>query len=309
MKLSAYLILPGLLLVISCKKRIELTGGTPVFKVTTTSTTFKVGDEVKFSFEGNPGLISFYSGELYREYALKEGRIAPASALTMTFTSAVTGGTQASQFSVVASTDFDGNYNDFSRIQAATWVNITSRFALGTTATFLASGVKDISDLRVAGKPLYIAYKYVTKPQTANGVARTWMAQAFSISATTPIGALVATDLTNGGFRIIQEVKDTSTTPRSSVILTRITLLGNTFSAANDPQHEIWAISKPVNAFDLDLGPDRSVPIKGNSDPRLNFYIYKFTKAGTYKVTFVASNTNINESREVVQQLDITITP
>ena len=309
MKLSSYLILSGLLLGVSCKKRIELTGGTPDFKVKTTGTTFKVGEEVKFSFEGNPGLISFYSGELYREYAFKDGRIVNAPAVNLSFTTAVTGGTQANQLSIVASTDFDGNYNDFSRIQAATWVDITSRFVLGTTATFLTSGVKDITDLRVAGKPIYLAYKYITKPQIVNGVARTWMAQSFSMTSITSIGTLTIADMTNAGFRIIQQKKDTSTVPRSSVTSTRITLLGNTFTPADDPQHEIWAISKPINTSEIDLGPDRPKPIKGNSNGQLNTYTYKYTKAGIYKVYFVASNTNINESREVIQQLEITITP
>jgi len=308
MKLSSYLILAGFSLLASCKK-IELTGGTPDFQVTTTGTTFKVGENVKFTITGNPGLISFYSGEVYREYVFKDGRIVTAGPLNLSFTSAVTGGTQSNQLSVLASTDFDGNYTDLSRIQAATWSNITSRFALGTTATFLASGVNDISDLRVPGKPLYIAYKYLTNPQTVGGVARSWMIQAFSFTSTTALGSLTIGDLSNSGFQIIQQIKDTSTTPRSSLTASRLTLLGNTFSTGNDPQHEIWGISKRFNPSEIDIGPDRPVPVKGNSDAKVESFTYKFTKAGTYKVTFVGANINVNDSREVIQQLEITIIP
>lgn len=308
MKSSSYLILAGFFLIGSCEK-IELTGGTPDFQVSTTGTTFKVGENVKFTLTGNPGLISFYSGENYREYAFKDGRLVTAGPLNLSFTSAVTGGTQANQLSVLASTDFDGNYNDFSRIRAATWTDITSRFALGTSATFLASGIKDISDLRVAGKPLYIAYKYLARPQTANGVARSWMIQAFSFTSTTPLGTLTIGDHSNSGFQIIRQIPDTSTVQRSGLTATRITLLGNTFSAGNDPEHEIWAISKRFNPSEIDLGPDRPIPVKGNSDAMVESFTYKFTKAGTYKVTFVGSNINVNESREAVQQLEIIITP
>lgn len=309
MKISYYVILYGLLVTTSCKKRIELTGGTPDFQVKTTATTFKVGDNVIFSFQGNPGLISFYSGELYREYTYKNGRTIATGPVSLSFISAVTGGTQPNQLSLIASTNFDGNYSDFTRVQAATWVDITNRFVLGTTTTFLSSGVKDITDLIVAGKPIYLAYKYATKPQILNGTARTWMVQSFSMTSNTTIGTLPLTDMSNSGFRIVQQIQDTSSVPRSSVTATRITLLGNTFSATNDPQHEVWAISKAINAGQIDLGPDRPVPIKGNADPQLSSYTYKFTKPGVYKVSFVASNTNINESREVIQQLEITITP
>jgi len=310
MKLGYCVILSGLLeLASSCTEKIELTGGTPDFQVKTTATTFKTGENVTFSFDGNAGLISFYSGEVFHDYAYKEGRIVTAGQVSLSFTTSVTGGTQSNQLSVVASSNFDGNYADFARVQAATWVDITSRFLLGTSATFLASGSKDITDLVIADKPLYIAYKYVTKPQLVSGDARTWMVQSFSMTSNTSIGLLTLTDMLNAGFRIVKQINDSTIVSRSSITATRVTLLGNAYVAGKDPLHEIWAISKLINAGEIDMGPDLPVPIKGNADTRLESYTYKFTKPGTYKVYFIASNVNINESREVIRQIDITITP
>lgn len=297
------------ILVISCNKDEELVGGDlQDFVVKTNSSTFKVGQEVIFSFEGNPGLVSFYSGEVYRDYAFKEGRIVKTGQASVSFTTAVTGGTQADQLSIVASSDFDGNYADFSRVKAATWTNITNRFLVGTNATFKASGVQDITDL-VKGKPIYLAYKYITKPQTANGIARTWMAQSFSLTSSTPIGTLTIADMSIAGFRIIQQIRDTTSIPRSSVSASRVTLLGNNFDKTNDPLHEIWAISKPINTGEIDLGPDRPIPIKGYSETRIQKYTHIYKKPGTYKVYFIGANKDINESKEVVRDLELTIIP
>lgn len=302
-----YIIAALLFVLTSCTKEIDLTGGTPDFNVTTKATTFKAGEEIEFLFEGNAGLITFYSGEPLREYAFKDGRSVKGGPVSLSFTSAVTGGTQANQLAVMASSDFNGNYNDFSSVQAATWTNITNRFLLGTNATFRASGTKDISDLVVAGKPLYLAYKYTTQPQGTAGAARTWMVQAVSMTSNTSVGSLVLADIMAGGFRIVNQLA--TDTPRSSLSTTRITLLGNTFTAAKDPYHEVWAITKAVNPHDIDVGPDRPVALKGIADPRMESYTYTFNTPGTYKVTFVATNVNIDKREEVVRQLDITITP
>lgn len=304
-----YIVVTGFLALASCSKDIKLTNGTPDFDISVAGTTFKAGDPVEFLFSGNAGLISFYSGEVLREYAFKDGRVEPIGTVTLSFTSAVTGGTQTNQLAVVASTNFNGNYNDFPSIQSATWEDITSRFLLGTSATFRASGAGDISDILVKGKPLYLAFKYVTEPQTTAGAARTWMVQALSLTGNTRAGSLLLADMSNANFIINKEVADTSTVPRSSVSTTRVTMLGNNFDAANDPRHEIWAITKAINIDNIDLGPDRPLPIKGIADPMLRSYSYKFTKEGTYKVSFIAANVNIDEAKEVIKQMEIVITP
>lgn len=315
MKRSLYISSFALLLLASCKKDIKLdvNRGTPDFNVALApGNTFKVNEDVNFDFTGKADIISVYTGELYREYAYKDGRTIDITNPTMSFTSAVTGGTQTNQLTVLVSTDFNGIYNDtlqppLKDIKAATWTDITSRFAYGTTATFLASGAKSLSDLVVAGKPLYIAFKYITQPQAVNGAARTWMIQTFSLTGTSTVGNLAMGDMTNSGFRIVEG--STSATTLSAVIPTRVTLQGNTFTPTNDPQTETWAVSKAFNSGVIDNGPDFPIAIKGVANPTVTRYTYKYTKAGTYKVYFVAINANSDEQKQVVRSMDITIVP
>ncbi len=58
-------------------------------------------------------------------------------------------------------------------------------------------------------------------------------------------------------------------------------------------------------------GPDPDVSARTPAVlvPGFDSYTYKFTKPGVYKVYFIAANANINESREVIRQIDITIEP
>src|SRR5665647_645429 len=185
MKLKYCNMLLGALLIASCSKKIEVTNA-PDFNVTTDSATYKAGQVVTFNIKDNgANIISFYSGETLHEYAFKDGRTIDVKGVgaTMAFTSSVQLGTQVNQLSVMASTDFNGDYSSLATVKAATWTDITSRFALGTGTAFLASGTKDISDLMVPGKPIYIAYRYVTKPQATNGLARDWFIQSFAINS------------------------------------------------------------------------------------------------------------------------------
>jgi len=176
---------------------------------------------------------------------------------TMEFTSSVQVGTQTKQLSILASTDFNGDYSSLAKIKAATWTDITSRFALGTTATFKATGAKDISDLIVPGKPIYIAYKYVTNPQAVNGLACKWFIQTFAIkskatlpntASVTPI-VLTLADQNSVGFRIIDE--NAANNPALSVVSsTRLTLYGNEYRYAGlpkyDPTNPIYDPTNPI---------------------------------------------------------------
>lgn len=374
MKFNYYNILFGTLLMASCSKELEVEKA-PDFDVTTETATFKAGQPVMFNVTGGEAhIISFYSGETLKDYAFKDGRAIDVKAVgaTMDFTSSLQGGAQANQLSILASTDFNGDYSSLAKVKAATWTDITSRFAIGTTAAFVASGVKDISDLMVAGKPIYIAFKYVTKPQAVNGLARQWFIQNFAIKSTTTLIntatglplALNIANQANAGFRIIDEnavVKPGPNfvpydkAPAQSVVTSiRITLWGNRYltpglaifdpadpmfdpknpiydpgnpaykptsirptfipynptSPFNDPLSEHWAVSKPISKDQIDLGPDRPVAAKVSvTSPKLTVYNYTYAKPGTYKAVFVASNNSIDDVKQVVKEITLTINP
>lgn len=232
----------GVLLMASCDKPI-LEAEAPAFDVTTEKNTYKAGEVVKFNVTGGDAqMISFYSGELLKEYSSNEGRVIDVAGggASMSFNSSVQLGTQANQVSIWASTNFSGDYSSLAKVKAATWVDITSRFTLGTSATLLASGVKDISDLLLPGKPIYIAFRYLTKPQAVNGIARQWFIQSFTINSNKLLDntlALTIADQAGAGFRIVDDNKATAPV-LSSVSATRLTLQGNTYLHAGLPQFD-----------------------------------------------------------------------
>lgn len=355
MKLINYLAGLSLIFLASCTTELVVKDA-PDLEVSTEKSTYKVGQEIVFNFKGEAELISFYSGQAYNDYAFREGRVLDleTKGASLSFTSSVTNGAQANQLAIMASSDFNGNYSSLASVKAATWTDITKRFTLGTSATFLASTSQDISDLIAPGKPIYIAFKYLTKPQATNGLARTWMIQAVSLNSTTSFnGAFpLLKDQAYAAFRIVQE--DSVNTPsRSSITSTRVTLLGNVYkdpsdpiynpndpifdptnpiydplsplydrtavrptyvaydptSPYNDPQRETWAVSAPITTDKVDMGPDLSVPVQGIRNPKLKEYRFTYTRPGTYKAYFVASNTTIDESKSIVKEVTLTIEP
>lgn len=238
MKFKYYNMLLGVLLMASCNTDIVTNLETPTFDVTTQGSTFKAGQAVTFLFTGTAHTISFYSGQTLNDYDFIDGRVVDVTGAgaTMEFTSSVSlgvGGTLTNPLSILASTDFNGDYSSVDKVKAATWTDITSRFALGTTTTFLASGTKNISDLIVAGKPIYIAFKYVTKSQATNGLACRWFIQTFAIkslktlpttASITPI-TLTLADQIHAGFTIVDN-SPIINPAISSVTSTRVTLWG-----------------------------------------------------------------------------------
>lgn len=242
MKFNYYLLLLGFFILTSCSKQLDVV--TPDFDVTTASATYKAGQAIKFNFTGNAHEISFYSGELLKDYAFKDGRSFDVSAggLTMQFTSSLQLGTQTNHLTILASTNFNGDYSSIASLKAATWTDITSRFVIGTSAAFVASGpaATDISDLLIAGKPLYIAFRYITRPQAANGVVRQYFFQSFALKSKTVTfnnSPVTIFDQNSVGFRIVDENK-TNAPARSSVTATRLTMYGNEYLYASMPRYD-----------------------------------------------------------------------
>lgn len=347
---------------ISCNKDIVTDLETPTFDVTTSNTTFTAGEPVTFLFTGEAHTISFYSGETFNDYDFRDGRIidVTGAGATMEFASSVQVGTQTNQLSILASTDFNGDYSSLEQVKASTWMDITNRFVLGTNATFQTTDAI-ITDLTVAGRPIYIAYKYVTKPQATNGLARQWYIQSFAIksiatltstASNTPV-ALTLADQIYAGFRIVDN-SPTTNPALSTVTTTRITLWGNEYRIAtlekydptlpkwditnpmydpnsssydatavwtpyvpfdpdapdNDPASENWAVSGPIGLNSINLGPDYPTVIKaGISASTLTDYSYTYAQPGTYKAVFVGFNSSIDETKTVVKEMTVTVTP
>lgn len=95
MKLKIYSMLAAALIMASCEKP-AIEAEAPAFDVTAEKTTYKAGESVKFLITGGEvQTISFYSGELLKEYASRTGRVADVAGAgaTLAFSSSVQLGT------------------------------------------------------------------------------------------------------------------------------------------------------------------------------------------------------------------------
>lgn len=312
MSLKYFVYISALILILTaCDKSLDL--GFPSFNVkdyTVTDTVDTLGNPVKkvtFNFDGNARLISVYPGEIGNDYAYAGGRELEYDALLMSFSTTVQYGTQPNQLSVWVSTDFDGTYTP-EHIQTASWSNITDRFVLSSvigSTTPTPSGIQDITDLKVEGKPLYIAFKYVTAPQSVAGTQNTWKIRNFLLTGQSNIGPITLSDQSNAGWLLINdgEIIDPGRSQIESGNV--VNLRGNNINT--NVYTETWAVTKAINTSKASLGPDRAIPIKSYTDPVPAGYSYNYTKPGNYTVVFVASNNTIGHENSVVKTVSVDV--
>jgi hypothetical protein len=206
----------------------------------------------------------------------------------------------------MASTDFTGKY-DTNAVKAATWTEITDRFTMatapnGAVGVEIQSGVANISDLIVKGKPIYLSYRYVgEKPPGATATQRTWRIMSFNLNNTYPDGTVASLSNLFGAGWVNVDFQNPNNFWKNETTLGYLQFAPNSSLV----ESEDWAISKPF--FVAQVSPDKGVAIKEYM-ARKNEHVYIFTEPGTYKVTFIGSNTNAKEVKTVVRELDITIT-
>lgn len=259
------------------------------------------GTPVTFKISSDASLLTFYSGEVGSDYEFKDGRVVPKGEVSLSFSNSVNFGSQPNQFSVLASSDFNGNFT-IENVKAATWTNITDRFTLATNAT-LRSTSADLSDLVVDGKPLYISFRYITEPQAANGAGRTWTVRNFQLNSNTSIGLVQLSGQADAGFQLVNEGDIDPN--RSSVTGTAVTLRGNNVN--KEIRTETWAISKPFSAGEANLGPDKGMPVKGYLEPSVTELAYTYAEPGTYKASFVAANSTVYGSKQVIKTIEVVV--
>lgn len=305
MRTRFIMLLFGAAILNACKK--EQVEDISTFSVEPASVTVAVGEEATFQLTGDPSQISFYSGEVGNAYDFKDvSRIDKVKDLIFAFAVHNTP-TELVQVQLMFSTDFNGIY-DYENVSAATWYDLSSRFHWAAPAPWQTnweeSGAVNIADMLESGRPFYIAYKYVA-PAVPTGTVpgRSWRTRSHSLRVTTEYGHNInlATYATMG-WRLVK--KDPSLTSSSTVAAT-ILLISAT--AGHRPEYEEWGISKLFEVDEIDMGVDRSVPVKGYADMPITEYTHVYSEPGTYRATFIASNKTAYNDRETVKQVDITV--
>ncbi|MDR6785617.1 DUF5017 domain-containing protein [Pedobacter africanus] len=286
-----YRILPALLIVLAaCNKKevAELD-----FNVSVDKTTYKAGDTVKFQISGNPELLTFYSGEKGLQYENRE-RTAADGTPELNFTSFMQFGTQTNTLKLLVSSDFSGTYTA-AAIAAATWTDITSKAVLSTGTDNTPSGVIDLSAYK-SDKPIFLAFSFTGSTASTQ---RTWTIKNFAISNVLPDKSRVTvTGIADAGWVSV----NLNNSPRAWAITSaQLQFQGGAAGIGNNSG---YVITKPL--FLSKVAPDRGVALK-NMSTRITTYQYIYKEKGDFKPTFVASNTNVYESKTTVKQLDITV--
>jgi hypothetical protein len=298
MKKFIYISLMALVTLSSCKK---LAVDAPEFDVSTSKTTYKVGEAVDFRFTGNPDLITVYRGIAGENYDFKT-RIEANGIPQLNFTTLIQNTGEVNTLRLMASNDFTGKY-DAAGVAAATWTDITARAVLSTGTDNTASGTIDLSDLKVAGKPLYLAFKYVGYAH-ATLKQPSWFIRTFNVNNVLPEGRTsVISAIAQVGWMGV-DVKNPSVV--WAIPTTGQATINGTGTDAVNVDNEDWLISRPFNL--ASASADIGTALK-TATTVLSNYSYVYTAAGKYTATFIATNVSRDESKQIVKQITLTIEP
>ena len=305
-----FIAITGLALFSSCQKTSLDTPDD--FTVTLDNATPSTTDTVNFQLSGKPDLITFYSGEPGKTYELSKITEKTSDSTVLNFATSTTAASTTTQplsinnVSILVSTNFSGKM-DAASIKSATWTDISNRFTFATGTATVQSKAARVDDLKAAGAPFYVAFKYVSDTAKATSLPRRWTVSSFGLRnyfgkvTSSLAGGAAGTTLPflSGGFVPISFQNSANNWNFASTSLT--------FNAApvDAPPDEDWAISRP---FDLTLYPsDIGEAIKSNNISAITSYSYRFSTPGTYVVTFVAKNTNRSGAKETVRQVTVKV--
>ena len=286
------------LLVASCTKRDEVDA--PSFEVSASAATYKLGDSIIFNFRGNPQNIVFWPGTPGRVYEFRNRTFTTGNKLLMRFNSFQQYGV-LNNMTVLVSNNFNGTY-DAANVQAADWTDITSRFTLSQGLDQVPSGTADLSEFTTDNKAATIAFRYVV-PAMANPNPNRWVIRSFFMDMEDTEGGV--TPLANVGTAGWKPVSFENPASNWLVMSTQVLTQATPNNADDD-----WILTKSFNPNTI--SPDKGIPIK-NITTNLTRYSPAndiFSKPGTYKVIFEATNASYqNEPDRVLKEVTITITP
>jgi hypothetical protein len=272
----------------ACSKQLSKSDNT--FEVTADKTTVKTGDTVRFSFSGDPDMISFYSGEIGKRFNyINRG---------------------SADFQGIAPGD---TATTISRIGAATWSDITSRAKLSTGAV-TSSGNIDLSDFAGALKPVYIAFRYTAQ---TGSVQNKWTIDSFSIKNLLSDGTSYEIANHNAGNVAYTNYGVQTYSPGFvnyrvaniyNWIIGSTTLVITGADAANwaTDTAEGWAIIGPVDL--KKVTPDVGTVVKTVSQNMDDLrFSYRYTTPGTYEAAFYGGRVSSHENEQTAKTMTITV--
>ncbi len=276
---------------------------------------FKKGSSVKFTFEGQADMITFYSGEPGMMYQHKD-RTKLQGFPFMQFNTQMENGNMPPGFlSVLLSSDFAGftkdKENDARNISDATWTDVTEQCNIPLTQTTQLSPRIDLS--AYAGKPLYVAFRY-NRP--ANTDFPRYQIKNFRIQNEADGTAYEIMTTRNAGWTAFDFNAPANTDPYASTGGGTATRIWDLRNATSDDRISIgynsqinnndWAITAAIDL--TSVSPDLGQGIKAYNDDRLKEFNYIFNTVGTFTVSFLTTNSRYSETETSLKEVTIRIT-
>jgi hypothetical protein len=280
--------------IISCAKRDRV--DTPAFDVHTSSTTYKVGDTINFEFTGDPQNIVFWSGLPGSVYEYRDRLFTTGNKLLIKFNTYQQFGVR-NNLSVLVSNDFNGTY-DTTNVKKATWTDITGRATLSQGADQVQSGTLDMSEFTNGNKSVTLAFRYIT---TAIQSQNRWVVRTFNADNQDADGGVTSmATMSTAGWKAVDFINPAAVWSITSAQL----LLQGSATALDDD----WVLTKSFNP--TAVSPDKGIAIK-NITVNLNKYVAAgvYTKPGTYKAVFEATNGSYENIERTLREITLTITP
>ena len=277
---------------IGCKK-FTLTA--PDFDVAITTLNYKVGDTVTFNCSGNADYVTFYSGELGYNYDFIH-RTEANGEPQLKFMSFVQNPATVDSLKLKATNNLHSW--DAEGIANASWTDITNRAILSTGKDSTPSGIIRLNDFML-NDSFVLAFRYSGFVGSPYPIASRWTIRGVTISN-------VLADSSSYTLATIGTCYWTgiSTCDTSNWYLNQQANYIQTTRKATSVQ---WALTAP---FKLNkVTPDVGVSIKTMGGATLTSYNYSYSKAGTYKVVFLAFNANSKEEKQVMRQFVINVSP
>lgn len=319
------LALVGGLLLSSCKKDLPFTSLS--FNVTTDSSIHSLGNASLFNFTGNPDNIVFYSGTWGNRYKYANRYSDTSGTDILTFSTVVNTAGTSGTLSLLVSTDYS---NDTSKIQDATWTDAStiSPIAWATTSMAVTSGAINLTSYKTAGKPIYLAFKYLAD---ANTIQKKWTVSSIALvhkptgdtsytilnaSASNPAYGVGTAPLTSSPGWIGVNVSRNPTaaqlwTPTVALQATSTLVVAGAATAATAIASEQWIIAGPIDLSRVLRDVPTAIIKGGTTNYTLSvnnfYYQYLYAAKGAYTATFVAGAANINKSDSISKFLTITV--
>ncbi len=296
MKTLLFISTCALLLFNSCTKN-EV--AEPAFEVTTEKLTYKIGDTVKFKFNGYADYMSVYTGETGRKYEYKDRTRAEGKVL-ISMNANLRNATGENVLSIFATTELNP-LREKEEVVNAKWTDISNRFNIPVLSTNVSVPIGvdvDLTDLTVKDKPLYLALRMKSTNNMVTVQPRMTIT-LLNLTNNLPDGTKLALGTaTNLGWKNI----NVSNEAYAWVIVGG---LYTNAPAKNTGDTENWVVSKPIIVDEMVR--DYPIALKDIVAVMPQQYEIKYTAKGTYKVAFIGLNSRNLESKQTIKEFEITV--